>query len=121
MYLPKTGSNWSAQMDLIPLRTAEKVAEIAYLEARIDLLKAELAEANAAHPPGDGWRAPDLAEYNPAWKTGIHLSPPGIEAILNAFDQHMRVGEVAALFQISERAAGDWYRRWQERRKASRS
>lgn len=101
------------------LEIEEKLAEIAYLEARINLLKSELVEANTGLP-GDEGRAPDLAEYDPAWKAGIHLSPSGTAAILSAFDQHMRVGEVAALFQISERAAGDWYRRWQGRRKTGR-
>jgi hypothetical protein len=101
---------------LDPLRLDEKRAELVWLNARAKVLAAEL---DAAGTPS--LRNASQLVYSPTWKIGgrPHLSPEGEKAILAAYDQGMRPAEVARLFRISERAAANWQRRWQNPKKAA--
>jgi hypothetical protein len=102
---------------LKPLQLAEKRAELAWLNARAKMLAAELDLADS--PPARSNTGQFV--YSPAWKIGgrPHLSPQGEAAILAAFDAGMRPAEIARLFRISERAAANWQRRWQNKNKAA--
>lgn len=99
------------------LRVAEKRAKLAWVQAQAKVLAAEL---EAAHSPPLPASAGQLS-YTPTWKIAgrPHLSKDGEKAILAAYDQGMRPAEVARLFRITERAAANWRRRWENLKKGA--
>lgn len=98
--------------NMTPTTRARLIAERDYHAARAAELTAEISADAAAN----AMMQVDLTAFDPAWKSGIHLSKAGVIAILAAFDRRMRQIEIAKLFGISESAANHWHQRWQMRR-----
>jgi hypothetical protein len=106
------------QNNIENLRLAAQRAELVHLKARVVLLDAELAAASASASVST---ASGPKVFDPAWKLPgrPHLSAEGEKAILAAYAEGASQGEVARLFQISERAAASWQQRYTARKRAA--
>jgi hypothetical protein len=81
---------------LIALRLAEKRAELAYYQVKARRLEAELSDDKID------------TYYNPAWKKGVHLTPLGLRAVVDAYKSGLRPVDVAQQFRVSETTALAW-------------